>query len=124
MPRFAPTARQTNWLLIIGFVSFGYALYLRYLVIEQALVGQACDSGLDTWLCLARLLVTRLFNHDVFGAIALGAAVLQLIRPSIALLAIALAATGFGIVLYNVGLSALAAALLILSLARPAGEPE
>jgi len=124
MRRFAPTARQTNWLLTIGFLAFGYALYLRYLVIEQALVGQSCDSGLATWLCTTRLLVTGLFNHEVFGAVALGAAVLQLLRPSIVLFAIALAATGFGIVLYNVGLSALAAALLITSFARPASEPE
>ena len=26
---FQPTARQTNWLLIVGFVSIGWALYLR-----------------------------------------------------------------------------------------------
>ena len=31
---FLPTARQTNWLLIVGFVALGEALYLRYLAIE------------------------------------------------------------------------------------------
>jgi len=45
--------------------------------------------------------------------------VLHLIRPSLALFAIALVAGAFGIVLYNVGLSALAGAVLILSFARP-----
>ena len=29
-PRFLPTARQTNWLLCVDFLSVGYALWLRY----------------------------------------------------------------------------------------------
>jgi hypothetical protein len=119
---FLPTARQTNWLLIIGFLSIGYALYLRYLVIEQSAVSLACEAGLRTWLCATRKLAIALFNHSVFGWVAFAAAALNLVRPSPVLLAIGLAAAGFGIVLYNVGLSALAVALLILSLARPARE--
>ncbi len=121
---FAPSARQTNWLLILGFCSLGYALYLRYLVIEQANIGLACGAGLRTWLCATRHVAIGLFNHSVFGAIGLGAAVLNLIRPSIVLFAVAIAASASGIVLYNVALSALAAALLILSLARPVSEAE
>jgi len=121
---FLPSARALNWLLTIGFLSLGYALYLRYLVIEQSTVGQACDAGLDTWLCLVRKIATGLFNHQVFGAIAVGAAILNFIRPSLPLFAIALVVTAFGIVLYNVGLSALAAALLITSFARPVIAPE
>jgi hypothetical protein len=35
---FLPSARQTNWLLLIGFLSIGYALYLRYLAIEYSQV--------------------------------------------------------------------------------------
>jgi hypothetical protein len=60
----------------------------------------------------------------VFGIVAICAALLNLLRPSLLLCAIALIAGGFGIVLYNVALSALAVALLILSLARPAPEPD
>src|SRR3984957_14241818 len=33
---FLPTARQTNWLLLIGALALGEALYLRYLAIEYA----------------------------------------------------------------------------------------
>jgi hypothetical protein len=117
---FLPTARQTNWLLIVGFVSVGYALYLRYLAVEQSSVGLACEAGLDTWLCWTRRTTISLFTHSVFGWVAIAAAVLNFIRPSIVLLSIGLAAAGFGIVLYNVALSALAVALLLLSLARPA----
>jgi hypothetical protein len=121
---FHPSARALNWLLTLGFVSLGYALYMRYLVIEQSIVGQACDAGLNTWLCLMRKVTTGLFNHQVFGVVAVGAALLQLARPSLALFAIALVPTALGIVLYNVGLSAFAAALLITSFARPVTEPE
>jgi hypothetical protein len=54
----------------------------------------------------------------------LAAAVLNLIRPQLVLFAIALTAGGFGIVLYNVALSAFAAALLVLSFARPVPAEE
>ncbi|MBI4275231.1 MAG: hypothetical protein HY659_11080 [Rhizobiales bacterium] len=121
---FSPTARQINWLLVVGFLSLGYALYIRYLAIELSTVGLACDAGLPTWLCAIRRLVTVLFNNSVFGLAALAAAVLNFVRPSIVLFAFTLAAAGFGIVLYNVILSSLAIALLILSLARPVPETE
>jgi hypothetical protein len=121
---FLPTARQLNILLIIGFLSIGEALYLRYLAIEHAPVSLACQAGLNTWLCATFRLVIKLYDHGVFGWIALAAAVLNLVRPSIVLVAVALAAAGFGLVLHNADLSGLAAALLILSLARPAPAPE
>jgi hypothetical protein len=123
-PLFLPTARQTNWLLVVGFLSVGYALYLRYTAIEVPVVALACQSGLDTWLCFARKVATALFQHSVFGAIAVGAAMLNLLRTSIVLVTVALAAAGLGIVLYNVTLSAFAVALLLLSLARPASAAE
>lgn len=124
-PLFAPTARQTNWLIVLGLVALGYALYLRYLAIELSSVGLACQGGLQTWLCATRKLVMTLFSHSVFGWVALGAAVVNLVRPTLAVFALGLVAAAFGVVLYNVGLSALAAALLILSFARPvASETE
>ena len=119
-PVFVPTARRLNVLLIVGFACLGYALYLRYLVIEQSTVGLPCEAGLRTWLCLTRSVVIALFGYSVFGITALAAAVINLLRPSLVLTAIAIAAAGFGIVLYNVGLSALAVPLLMLALARPA----
>ncbi len=117
--RFQPTARQLNLLIPIGLAVLGYALYLRYLVIEQTAVSLPCEAGLATWLCFSRKVMIALFQHWVFGAIAIGAALLHLIRPSLVLFAIGIAASALGIVLYNVGPSALAVALLILSFARP-----
>ena len=121
---FAPTARQGNVLLVVAFLALGYALYLRYLAIEQPSVALACEAGLNTWLCTARKVATALYDRSVFGASALAAAVLNLIRPSVVLFGVVLAAGGLGIVLYNVDLSALALALLLISLARRAPESE
>jgi hypothetical protein len=117
---FLPTARQINWLMVIGFLALGEALYLRYLAIESATVSLACQAGLKTWLCASFRLVIELFNQGAFGSVALAAALINLVRPSIALASLALAAAGFGLVLHNANLSALAVALLILSLARRA----
>jgi hypothetical protein len=117
---FRLTPYQVQWLLIAGFVTVGYALYLRYLAIELAPVALACDAGLATMLCKTRTLATALFQNSVFGITALVIAALHLIRPSIVLLTGGLIAAGFGIVLYNVELSGLAVGLFILGFARPA----
>jgi len=123
-PLFSPTARQIHWLLVLGFLAIGEAVYLRYLALEYAPVALACQAGLETWLCSTFRLVIALFNYSAFGWLAFAAALLNLVRPSILLLAIGVAASGFGLVLHNAGLAGLAAALLILSLARPAPAAE
>jgi len=123
-PLFLPTARQTNWLLVIGFLSLGQALYLRYMALENNTVSLACQGGLRTWLCDTFRLTIVLFNHNVFGWVALAAAALNLFRPSIVLVTLGLAASAFGIVLHNADLAGLALGLLILSLARPAPAAE
>jgi len=117
---FLLSARQVQWVLIVGFLSVGYALYLRYLALEFSQVALACEAGLPTMLCKTRTLVIALFKNSVFGTTALVIATLHVIRPSIVTLTGALIAAGFGIVLYNVVLSGLAIGLLILGFARPA----
>jgi hypothetical protein len=117
---FRLTPYQVQWLLVVGFLTVGYALYLRYLAVEFSTVALACDAGLQTMLCKSRTLMTYLFQNSVFGIVALVIAVLHIIRPSIVLLTGGLIAAGFGIVLYNIGLSGLAIGLFILGFARPA----
>jgi hypothetical protein len=124
MKLFLPSARATNWLLIVGFASIGYALYLRYLAIEQSSVGLACAAGLRNWLCVSREIAIALFTNSAFGVAALAVAALNLLRPSLLLFALALSLACFGIVLYNTVLSSLAVGLLVLSLARRAPEPD
>ncbi len=124
MKLFLPNARATNYLLILGFCSLGYALYMRYLAIEQTPVGLACEGGLNTWLCFTRRIAIVLFTYSVFGWAALIVAAVNLLRPSLLLFAVALSISCMGVVLYNAGLSALAVSLLLLSFARRAPEPE
>jgi hypothetical protein len=117
---FRLTPYQVQFLLVVGFVTVGYALYLRYLAVEFSTVALACDAGLQSMLCKARALATTLFKNSVFGIVALVIAALHLMRPSIVLLTGGLIAAGLGIVLYNVALSGIAIGLLILGFARPA----
>jgi hypothetical protein len=117
---FRLSARQVQWLLVVGFLTVGYAVYLRYMAIELSSVALACDAGLPTMLCKMRTVMTPLFKSSVFGYAALVIAALNLIRPSIVLMTGGLVAAGFGIVLYNVALSGIAVGLLILGFARPA----
>jgi hypothetical protein len=117
---FRLTPYQVQLLLIVGFLTVGYALYLRYLVVEFSPVALACDAGLQTMNCKMRALATTLFKNSVFGIVALVIATLHVMRPSIVLITGALIAAGLGIVLYNVALSGIAIGLLILGFARPA----
>src|SRR5882757_8413537 len=119
-PPFRLSPYQVQFLLVIGFVTIGYALYLRYLTIEFSTVALACDAGVQTMVCKARTLATVLFKNSVFGITALVIAVLNLMRPSIVLLTGGLVAASLGIVLYNIGLAGIAIGLFILGFARPA----
>ncbi len=117
---FRLTPYQVQWLLVVGFLTIGIALYIRYLMVEFSQFALQCDAGLQTASCSIRSLATYLFKNSVFGIAALVIASLNLMRPSIVLLTGGLIAAGFGIVLYNVVLSGLAVSLLILGFARPA----
>ena len=119
-PLFLPTARQLNWLIVIAFLCAGEALYLRHMALENSVTSLACRAGLDTWLCSSFRWAIFLYEHEIFGGVALAAALLNLLRPTLVLAALAVAALSFGLVLHNADLSGLAAAALILSLARPA----
>src|SRR5579863_4887951 len=76
---FRLTPYQVQWLMVVGFLSVGYALYLRYLAIEFSTVALACDAGLQTMLCKTRSLATYLFRNSVFGVVALVIAILHVI---------------------------------------------
>src|SRR4051812_5846792 len=124
MHPWRPSSLQINWFLIVAFAAVGEAIYLRYHAIEYAPVSLACQDGLGTWLCASMRAAIRLYNYSAFGWVAVIAAALNLVRPSVVLVTVALAAAGLGLVLHNADLSGLAVALLTLSLARPAPAPE
>ena len=117
---FRPTGRQWAVLVPIGLLALGCAFYMRYGVIQNTPTGLACDAGLASLLCRTRSVTIAAYQHSGFGALALLAAAINLWRPHVTFFVIGLIAAALGIVLYNVVLSGLAVALLILSLARPA----
>jgi hypothetical protein len=115
---FLPSARATNIILVLGGFALGWAIYMRYALVEQSAIGLAC-RGMETMTCETREMVITLYGYSVFGIAAIALAVLQFIRPSVALFTAALMATAIGVVMYNNNLSALAAGLLLISFARP-----
>ncbi|MBR0690004.1 hypothetical protein JQ612_18950 [Bradyrhizobium manausense] len=117
---FRLTPYQVQFLIVVGFVTVGWALYVRYFAIEFSQTALACDAGLQTMICKARSVTTSLFKNSVFGIVALVIATLNLMRPSIVLLTLGVVAAGLGIVLYNIVLTGLAIGLLTLGFARPA----
>jgi hypothetical protein len=117
---FRPTGRQWAAIIPAGLLALACAFYMRYGVIQNTPTGLACDAGLASLLCRARSATIDIYQYGGFGALALLAAAINLWRPHVPLLVIGLVAAALGIVLYNVVLSGLAVALLILSLARPA----
>src|SRR3569833_2295455 len=123
MPKpYVPTPRQPNCLIAVGLLAVGYAIYLRYMIVENVTAGLACDAGSQSWLCLSRRVALTLDNNGALGWIALAFAAAAFIRPGAILLCIALAATAGGLVMHNAGLAGIAAGLIVLSFARPAPE--
>lgn len=119
---FLPSRRFGLTLAGCALAALGFALFFRYGLIQNTPIGLACDAGEESFTCMARLAVILLFVRNVFGWTALVAAIVQLICPNRIALSIGLVAAALGLVLYNLRLSALAVALLVLSLARAAPE--
>jgi len=119
-PLYRPTPRQAIGLAVVALAALCYGFVMRYGVIQNSAIGIACETGGGGLVCASRRVAIALFQPQVFGIVALGAAVLNWLRPSLVPFAVTLLAAGCGIVLYNVALSSLAVAVLILSLARPA----
>jgi hypothetical protein len=117
-PTFAPSLPALVILLPLAAASIASALYLRYAIIQNTPIGLACEAGEESFTCLLRLAVIHLFARGIFGWTALAASLVQLWRPNIIVFSTGLIAASFGLVLYNTRLSALAVALLVLSLAR------
>jgi hypothetical protein len=121
-PFFVPSRRETVILVALVAATLALALFLRYSIIQNSTIGLACEAGEDSFTCTIRLAVILLFVRNMFGWAALIAAVVQLWRPNIVTFGVSLISIAFGIVLYNTRLSALAIALLVLSLARMPSE--
>lgn len=116
---FLPSPRATNLLVAIGCAAFGYAFYLRYMLLEAPSVALECEIGATAARCAVRSIVIFLFQHGLFGIAAVAFAIVHLARPNLYVFGAAVIATAFGLVLYSNGFAAVAFALLVVSFARP-----
>jgi hypothetical protein len=116
---FLPSKRTSAVLAILALGAVGAALYLRYAIIQNSAIGVACEAGEQSLICKVRLAVIIMFVQGAFGWVALIASGVQLWRPNVATFGTGLVFGVLGLVLYNTRVSALAIALLVLSLARP-----
>jgi hypothetical protein len=116
---FLPSARAAAIMAALGLAALGGALYLRYFIIQYSGIGVTCEAGEESLTCKVRLAVIQMFVEGTFGWVAMITAVIQLWRPHVVVFAIGIVFTLLGLVLYNTRVSALSAALLVLSLARP-----
>ena len=117
---FLPSRRAAAVLAIIGVAAASAALFLRYGIIQNSVIGVACEAGEESVTCKVRLAVILMFVKGIFGWVALAAACVQLCRPNVVAFGTGMVFAVFGLVLYNTRISDLAVALLVLSLARPA----
>jgi hypothetical protein len=120
---FLPSRQAGALLAALGVVALGTALYLRYAIIQDSTIGVACEAGAVSLICRLRLAVISMFAQDCFGWVAMIAAGVQLWRPNLVTFGTGLIFAVMGLVLYNTRASALAIALLVLSLARPSPSP-
>jgi hypothetical protein len=121
---FKPSGRAVLILSPVVVAAVGLALYLRYWMIQNTPIGLACEAGEQSLICAVRIAVINVFGWGGFGWTALVAALVQLWRPNLAAFTIGLLSAALGLVLYNTRLSALAVALLVLSLARARSEAQ
>jgi hypothetical protein len=119
MRPFVPSPRETNLLVVLGFAALGYGLYLRHSVVDAPTLELACAAGLPRASCFLRRAVTDFREMQLFGGVALVAAIAHFIKPRLLAFAIALCAAIFGLLLANDALSAIAIGLLVISFARP-----
>jgi hypothetical protein len=117
---FLPSRREGAILAGLGIAALGVALFFRYGLVENTPLGLTCEAGEASLLCTLRLGVVYLFMWNLLGIAAISAACVQLWRPEVKIFGAGIVFAVLGLVLYNSGLSGLAMALLVLSLARPA----
>jgi hypothetical protein len=119
---FLPSRHASLVLATLSVVALSTALFLRYGIIQNSVIGVACEAGEVSLTCKIRLAVILMFIQGLFGWVAIIAAGVQLWRPNTFTFGTSLIFALLGLVLYNTRVSALAIALLLLSLARPVRE--
>jgi len=122
MTTFLPSRSTTALLVLLASLGLGLAFWLRFALIENAALGNACDAAGGFVSCPVRQATIVLFNYNIFGGAALVAAFATLWRPNVSTLSLAVVASALGLILYNTTPAAFAVSLIVLALARPASS--
>src|SRR5215471_16785190 len=105
---FLPSRRASLILAALGIVALSTALFLRYGIIQNSVIGVACEAGEVSLTCKIRLAVILMFIQDLFGWVAIIASGVQVWRPNTLAFGTSLILALLGLVLYNTRASALA----------------
>lgn len=121
---FRPNKAKAAALATVAVIALAAATYVRFEVIQNKALTAACIADPSTAICFAREAILPIFQQSLFGLGAIAAAILTIAMPNALFAGLTLITAAFGLVLYNVTLSALAIALLVLALARLDRERE
>lgn len=98
-------------------VTAGLAAALRFSLIESERAA-LCSVADAPWWCAPRFWVVWLFLHHVLGIVAIATGALAFVRPRLPLVALAAAAAGPALLLYNTEMGAVGLVLTLLSVLR------
>ena len=68
---FLPSRRAAAVLAVLGVAAASAALFLRYGIIQNSVIGVACEAGEESLTCKVRLAVILMFVKGIFGWVAL-----------------------------------------------------
>src|SRR5262245_40621849 len=111
---FLPSRRAGFVLAGLSIAALSIALFVRYGVIQNSVIGVACESGEVSLTCKIRLAVILMFIQDLFGWVAIITAGVQLWRPKTVAFGTSLIFALLGLVPVNTCASRVSVALLLL----------
>jgi hypothetical protein len=109
-------------LVVTVAVAYGFALGLRFGLVERDDLGAYCEVATPAWWCAVRMLVIRGFLHGVYGYASIVLAGLASWRRSAGLAYGGLVVGTLGMVLYDFTWSGVGVVASALVLARLQGE--
>ena len=109
-------------LVVTVALAYGFALGLRFGLVERDDLGAYCEVATPAWWCAVRILVIRGFLHGVYGYVSIVLAGLASWRRSAGLAYGGLVVGTLGMVLYDFTWSGVGVVASALVLARLQGE--
>lgn len=120
MASFSPSRSSVAAGVAAFVVAAAVAVGARYGLVDNTLIGQACEAGEQSLRCEVRLAIHDGFRSMVPGFAAIAAGLWCLWRPTVAKLLLTVTLAGLCLFLFNAWPAGLALTLVLVSLGRPA----